>query len=164
MMSFFMRCIFLRNTTLFIMLMTCYQLQAKQVPLNSASFEKIKQANLGKQWLMVLWSVDCPACFKELALLKKLRQQQSDLALVIINADDASEVSQQRIQVMKNYKMDDLTNYYFIDGEGDRSRFMIDANWYGELPRSYFIDRHGKFHGKSGLLEETLIKTWLNIH
>jgi len=150
--------------TLLILLSCCHYLQAKQLPLTQTAFEQIKQSYKGKQWLMILWSVDCPACFKELALIKKLREKRSDLALVIINADDSDEVSAERSQVIIDYEMDDLTHYYFTDGEGDSNRFMIDANWYGELPRSYFVDAQGEFHGKSGLLKESLIKKWLNIN
>jgi len=49
----------------------------------------------------------------------------------------------------------------FADGEGDRNRYLIDANWYGELPRSYFVEPSGKFHGKSGLVSESLLTKWL---
>ena len=147
-----------------LLLCSCFTLQAKQQPLNQSSFEHIKQMHKGKQWLMILWSVDCPACFKELALIQKLRKQKSDLALVIINADDSDELATERLQVTVDFEMNDLTNYYFNDGQGDRSRFMIDSSWYGELPRSYFIDAQGKFHGKSGLLKEDLIKKWLKIN
>jgi len=151
-------------TSLFIAMTLCHSVFGKQVEFNQSTFDKLKQNYKDKQWLMILWSVDCPACFKELALIKKLRKSQPDLPIVIINADDSDEVANERVKVMLDYQMDDLTNYHFTDGQGDSNRFMVDSNWYGELPRSYFVEANGKFHGKSGLLKEELIKKWLNIN
>jgi len=128
---------------------------------NKINFELMKQENLGKQWLMVLWSVDCPACFKELALLEKLHQLQPDIAVIIVNADDNDEIDNERKKVIASYNLSDLSHYYFADAEGDASRYLIDSNWYGELPRSYFVTADGAFHGKSGLIDEQLLKKWL---
>ena len=54
-----------------------------------------------------------------------------------------------------------LPLYHFADGQGDKNRFIIDSSWYGELPRSYFVEANGKFHGKSGLIKEALLTQWL---
>lgn len=125
------------------------------------NFTQIKQQYQGKQWLMLLWSVDCPPCFKELSLIAKMRKTQPELNLVIINVDDSDEVDAEREEVLSSYGLTDLTNYYFADGQGDRNRYLIDASWYGELPRSYFVEASGKFHGKSGLVSKPLLTRWL---
>ena len=118
---------------------------------------------MGKQWLMILWSVDCPACFKEMALIQKLKNNFGKLPVVFINADDNDEVMIERAKILDGYRLDALDNYYFIDGQSQQSRYLIDPNWYGELPRSYFFDKNGKFYGKSGLIDEKLLKRWLLI-
>jgi thiol-disulfide isomerase/thioredoxin len=148
--------------------MCCGMLQAKNQPINhqafsKPAFEKVKQQQLGKRWLMVLWSLDCPACFKELKLIQTLQLENKSKALnvIFINADDIDEVALERKQVLASYGMLEFTNFYFADGQGDLSRYQIDPQWYGELPRSYFVDEQGKFQGKSGLLDEALIKKWL---
>jgi len=125
------------------------------------SFEQVKQQYKDKQWLIILWSVDCPACFKELALLEKIRKEKRHLPVVLINVDDSPEVNLERYKVLAQYKLADLQNLYFVEDQADQSRFMIDSKWYGELPRSYFIDKKGVFHGKSGLLDEALMIHWL---
>ena len=130
-------------------------------PFSEEAFHRIKTNNLNKQWLMVLWSVDCPPCYKELALLQKLRSENKLSPVVIINVDDHKEIAEQRAEVISKFQLDDLPNYYFKDGQGDVQRYTIDPLWYGELPRSYFIERNGKFHGKSGLLSEKLLIKWL---
>jgi hypothetical protein len=52
---------------------------------------------------------------------------------------------------IKNF---DLTSFHH---SSDRQGNKIDSSWYGELPRRYFADEAGKFHGKSELLDEELI-------
>lgn len=128
---------------------------------SKTAFEEIKKQHLGKRWLMILWSVDCPACFKELALIQKLRVDNSDINVVFINVDDNYEVEDERQKVISSYELSSLQNYYFADGEGDQARYIIDSTWYGELPRSYFIESNGKFHGKSGLVKEKSVRKWL---
>ncbi len=155
-------------TVLGLFVTCCGLSQAKNQSLNDKAFsklafEKVKQQQLGKRWLMVLWSLDCPACFKELKLIKTLQLENKSKALnvIFINADDSDELTLDRKQVLASYGMDDFPNFYFADGQGDLNRYQIDPQWYGELPRSYFVDEQGKFQGKSGLLDETLIKKWL---
>ncbi len=125
------------------------------------NFAQLKQQNFGQQWLMILWSVDCPACFKELALIQKVRQQHPDILIAIINADDSIDIGIERERIITSYQLQSVPNYHFSEGQGNYSRFLIDNNWYGELPRSYFIDVMGKFHGKSGLIEGQMVKKWL---
>ncbi|MEW6991835.1 TlpA family protein disulfide reductase [Colwelliaceae bacterium 6441] len=144
-----------------IVLLFSANVSAEPQVFSKAAFEEIKQQHLGKQWLMILWSVDCPACFKELALIQKIKGHNPAIDVVIINVDDNDEVSEERQQVVTNYGLSSLPNYYFSDGEGDRARFIIDSAWYGELPRSYFVESNGKFHGKSGLVNEKLVRKWL---
>jgi len=130
-------------------------------PFNEEVFSQIKAKNLNKQWLLILWSVDCPPCFKELELVQKLRAENQLSPVVIINVDDNDESAEQRAEIISQFQLGDLPNYYFKDGQGDVQRYLIDSQWYGELPRSYFIERNGEFHGKSGLLSEKLLINWL---
>ncbi|KGJ89713.1 TlpA family protein disulfide reductase [Colwellia psychrerythraea] len=132
-----------------------------QQVFNQQVFEQLKQKYQGSRWLMLLWSVDCPPCMKELALVKKLQQQKQDLAVVIVNVDSDEESEQQRQAIIKHFELTQLTHLYFRDGFEDHSRYLIDPQWYGELPRSYFIDEAGTFHGKSGLVTKALLDKWL---
>ena len=140
-----------------------YTASANAAPsvFTKSSFEEIKRQNLGKKWLMILWSIDCPPCFKELAIIQKLQEETPNIAVVIVNVDDNNETARERQEVINSYKLSTLSNYYFADGLGDQSRYLIDKSWYGELPRSYFIAENGDFHGKSGLVKEGIIKKWL---
>jgi thiol-disulfide isomerase/thioredoxin len=132
-------------------------------PFSGEALKELKQQKLGKRWLLVLWSLDCPSCFKELKLIQSIQETEKNTALniVFINADDNSAVQFERKQVLTFYNMQPYENYYFVDGQADKNRYQIDPNWYGELPRSYFVNKEGIFQGKSGLLGEESIKIWL---
>jgi len=134
---------------------------ATSLAFNKVELESIKAQNKGKKWLMLMWSIDCPPCFKELAVIQKLTAQGANLNIVLINADASDEASQERINVIDEFQLNDLVNLHFVDGKAEYSRFMIDSTWFGELPRSYFVDTNGQFHGKSGLIKESLITQWL---
>jgi len=138
--------------------------KSNEQPFSLKTFNALKHKNLGQQWAVILWSVDCPACFKELALVNKLRQEQPDLAIVFINADENAvdnEAFAERAKIIVDYGMGNLPNLYFSYNQATKSRYQIDPQWYGELPRSYFINRDGVFRGKSGLVQESLIRKWL---
>lgn len=138
-------------------------LNAKEVAFSADAFTRMKQEHQGKTWLMLLWSVDCPPCFKELAIVKKMRAKQSDLSIVVVNADDFSDVAEQRREVIEQFGLDNITTYYFPEGTASHSRYLIDPTWHGELPRSYFVDQNGQLRGRSGLVNEQHIKQWLAV-
>lgn len=135
---------------------------ANSIAFNKEQLDIVKAQHMGKKWLMLMWSVDCPPCFKELALIQKLEHHGANLNIVLINADASDEVTQERINIIKEFQLNNLINFHFVDGKADYSRFLIDSTWFGELPRSYFIDINGQFHGKSGLVKESLITQWLS--
>ncbi len=152
--------------TVIVAILICFCFSINFSNANSIAFSKeqlamIKTKNMGKQWLMLLWSVDCPPCFKELAIIQKLQNQYDGLAVVIINSDANNEINEEREDIIDRFELGSFTNFHFVDGKGDQSRFFIDPNWYGELPRSYFIENNGKFHGKSGLVNESTLIEWL---
>jgi len=157
-MSFIRKIVF---TTLCWFLFCTNSSYADSIAFNKAQLATVITENMGKQWLMLLWSVDCPPCFKELAIIQKLKAQHENLAVVIINTDANDEIKAERKEIIEKFELSNFTNFHFVDGKGDQSRFFIDPNWYGELPRSYFIESSGKFHGKSGLVNKSILTQWL---
>ena len=131
------------------------------VEFNKVLFEQVKQDNITQKWLVLLWSVDCPPCMKELALVQKLQQKQKNLAVVMINTDTEESSEQERSDIIKHFNLVNLKKFHFTEGQEAQQRYQVDPQWFGELPRSYFIDEQGKFHGKSGLIAEELLTQWL---
>lgn len=134
---------------------------ASSTAFETLVFEGYKKQYQGEKWLLLLWSVDCPPCMKELAIVQKLQQKKAALSIVIINVDTHEGSEQERDRIIAHFNLSPQTNLHFKDGFEDQSRYVIDPTWYGELPRSYFIDETGKFHGKSGVASKSLLSKWL---
>ncbi len=124
-------------------------------------FNTIKQQHQGQRWLLLLWSVDCPPCFKELAYVGQLHKKNSALKVILVNTDGDDMVTEEREGLLKKYGVDQLTNLHFSDGKAAQGRFQIDPSWYGELPRSYFYQADGQRIAKSGLVAGDVLKQWL---
>lgn len=137
---------------------------AADIPFNENTVEHLKNQFQGKKWLMVLWSVECPPCLKELALIDKLIEKNKKLPIVVINTDGEQSLYADRKDLITQFKLDRIKTYYFLDGQAETSRFQVDASWYGELPRSYFFNEQGQSIGKSGLLSKNIIKRWLALN
>ncbi|NQY62516.1 MAG: redoxin domain-containing protein [Alteromonadaceae bacterium] len=152
----------LNNTLVFItsMLFTL-NTAAQSAVFSTEVFNNIKQQYKGQRWLALMWSVDCPPCIKELAQISKMYQQNPSLPVILINTDGDDELTEERETLIAKYQLNSLTQFYFIDGEAARSRYLIDPNWYGELPRSYFYNANGERIERSGLVSEDLLKKWL---
>lgn len=133
---------------------------------DSSEFDKrqltqVKQQYDGERWLMLLWSVECPPCFKELAQIGKLAEENPDLPVVLINSDGDEWLDEQREALIEKYGLSKLQNLHFADGKAAKGRFVIDPSWYGELPRSYFYKSDGSRVAKSGLVATELLAKWL---
>ncbi len=113
--------------------------------------------------LVVLWSVDCPPCYKELALLETLLETHQKLAVTFVATDDDPsrypevDVMHQRLQG------EQLQKWVFAEMNAPQLRFAIDPNWSGVLPRSYFINHKGQRFAHSGLLESRQIMDWFEL-
>lgn len=148
---------------LLLIMLQPLSVSAKEQAFDATVLEQLTTSYSGQRWLMVLWSIDCPPCFKELEIIGKLAQKNPALPVVIINADGDESLAIERSNIIKQFGLQVVDNFYFTDGNVETSRYQIDPKWHGELPRSYFVDSQGKFNGKSGLLSKTLILKWLPI-
>lgn len=144
-----------------VLILSSFLASANESPFQPKTMNTLKERFSGQNWLIVLWSLDCPPCFKELALIQQLKQKHGKLPIVIINADDDDSLRDERTAVIKQFKLETLAHYYFTEASASTYRYKIDKHWSGELPRSYFVDAQGKFQGKSGLLHNEQIQQWL---
>jgi len=124
------------------------------------SFESIQTKYQGKPFMLALWSLDCPPCFKELNNLARWKRNHPGLNLVVVATDDYSmkvEVSQQ----IKAFGLEQADNWIFSEHAAVRLRYNIDPYWHGELPRSYLYDRRHSSTAISGLLKDETIQQWV---
>lgn len=138
----------------------------KEKPFSQHTLTSLKKQFNQQQWLLVLWSVECPACLEELSLIAQVNNEgkttkNQQLNVVFINTDDDAELTLERQEIIKDKQLTNFQHLYFKADSADRNRYLIDPYWYGELPRSYFFDSKGEFTGKSGLISEIKIRSWL---
>ena len=55
----------------------------------------------------------------------------------------------------------DHEQYQYAELDEDRSRYSIDPNWYGELPRTYFYDATHQISPLSGKISNSFLNAWL---
>lgn len=128
-------------------------------PFNKDSLAKIETLYKDTEFLFVLWSLDCPPCFKELELLSTLHKQDKLPRLILVSTDGQEHI-QEVSSILKQYGLAHVENWYF-NTMPDLLRSKIDKKWYGELPRSYFYTQDGKRQSHSGALNQTVLTTWL---
>lgn len=129
-------------------------------PFEMTSLEQIKAARSGQPFLLVLWSVDCPPCIKELSQLRSFREEFGARGLVLLSTDGPME-HDLVIRTIAEYGLQDFDNWAFSDNFADRLRYSIDPAWYGELPRAYFYDADHQRLAVSGMLSPEVLETWI---
>ena len=129
-------------------------------PFVSGSFSQILEQRKEKTFLLVLWSLDCPSCYKELEMLGKFNRQHTELDIVLVSTDITATQDELKT-ILTRYKLNNFESWVFSGDSDERLRYEIDRSWYGELPRSYIFKASGKNHVVSGLLSEDKLKLWM---
>jgi thiol-disulfide isomerase/thioredoxin len=122
-------------------------------PFVSGSYQQILSNNAKKPFMLVVWSIDCSSCIKDMTLLNEIHQENPGLKIIMLAADEPS-VGEQVKQLLSKYKMDAVENWLFADENAEKLRFEIDPKWYGELPRTYFFNAAHQRIGISGVLSK----------
>lgn len=130
-------------------------------PFTAETLKQVETGYAGRPFLLVLWSVHCAPCFAELELLSKALAQQPDLPVVLV-ATDAPDMREHVLEVLGDYGLDNVQTWYFSDAIPEKLGYLIDPEWLGELPRSYFYDAAHRRTGHSGMLDEAQLAQWLD--
>ncbi len=126
----------------------------------SDSLVDITSEKSDQPFMMVLWSMDCPPCMKELSLFRDFQKQLSKDNIVLISTDGSESVSVIK-QTLADHQLGKLDNWVFSGEMAERIRYAIDPEWYGELPRTYFYGSEGNRDAHSGILTKKLLSQWL---
>jgi len=110
-------------------------------------------------YIVNFWSIDCPPCYKEMKMWRELKLQYPSMKVVLISTDPA-EYSDEVMQTLQDLGVTHFESWQFADN-AQRLRFGIDRQWFGELPRTYFRDRHGNTEAVSGLVKREVVTQWL---
>lgn len=133
---------------------------AAQQPFQQGSLSAIETRYAEQPFLLVLWSIECPPCRHELALLGHLRQAGTAFNLVLVATDTITQ-QQTLNEILTEHQLTQSDSWAFAEGSIEKLRYQIDPDWYGEMPRSYFYDAAHQRIGVSGKLNEQRIRQWL---
>lgn len=129
-------------------------------PFVSGSYQALLDARRGSPFLLIFWSLDCPPCHHELAMLGELKREFPELPLVLV-ATDAPQMARQVTELLAQKGLAAVESWLYADEFGERLRFEVDRSWYGELPRSYLFDATHQRRAISGVLGEAEVRGWL---
>lgn len=149
-----------KNYCIIIFLLAFQAAHADIRLFNYQSLKQIETSYHNKKFLISFWSIDCPACFKELALFKQLEKQYKDMNLVLVNTDGPEQIDEVNT-IIEEYSLQGTEHWIFSDSNTLRLRYNIDDQWGGELPRSYFYDRAHNRVAVSGVIPRQSIVNWL---
>ena len=127
-------------------------------PFISGSLQQIVDAQRGKPFVLMFWSLDCTHCQHDLQQWGKRSQGKPAPALVLVVVDGPEQQTAIRAR-LQQYRLTSQPAWVFADTP-EKLRFEIDRRWYGELPRTYFFDRNHKVEAVSGLVPEARLQRW----
>jgi len=121
------------------------------------SLDTIEQRNTGVPWLLVIWSTDCPPCHIELELLSGLQKRQGEKLRVEFFSFDALRNEDDVLRIANSHQLD---TWFSTEPNRQKLQMMIDSNWRGELPRSYWYQADGSRCAQSGVLSKQAVIAW----
>lgn len=152
-------------TIVFVFLVMIIFAQTAQAKVSLKAFESDSMASIedirqGEAFVMVLWSIECPPCLKELKLLSKFKHTDLSTRFILVSTD--GEDYRDELEALINVEgLAGYEHWLFKDSIPERLRYKIDPTWYGELPRAYFYDEQGERIAHSGVLTEEILQAWL---
>jgi thiol-disulfide isomerase/thioredoxin len=147
-----------------VLLASGFSAQAQQdnfQAFTANSFAEIKAGFAGQEFLVGLWSVDCPPCLVELDMMGELLALNPDLPFVLISTDPIEE-REAAAEFLEDFGLAGMQSWMFADSFTERLRFTVDPGWYGELPRSYFFDSDHQQQSHSGIMTPELLQSWFS--
>lgn len=148
-----------------LLVQTAYSETARLQPFVPGSYRQLLDNHAGKPFMLVIWSITCSSCLKDMALLNTMRKAHPNVDIVMLSTDDSTATDDIQKILAKN-ELGGLENWFFADENPQKLRYEIDPKWYGELPRTYFVDKNHNREGVSGVLTqenyEQLFKKILN--
>jgi thiol-disulfide isomerase/thioredoxin len=140
---------------------SCYAAADNFKPFTESSFREIIKQYEGQEFLLGLWSIDCPPCMVELQYMADLLELNPEIPYVLISTDSIQR-RDYSAEYLQDVGLSDRESWMFADSFVERLRFSIDPNWYGELPRSYFFDKTHTMKSHSGIVSEKLLQEWFS--
>lgn len=117
----------------------------------TGSYRQILDKHAGNPFVLVIWSLACPSCIKDMEQLDALHNKYPQLAVVMLSVDEPSDVAEIK-DILGKHHLAGVENWVFADEDAQKLRYEIDPAWFGEMPRTYFFDKAHDRTGISGVL------------
>jgi thiol-disulfide isomerase/thioredoxin len=127
-------------------------------PFTSGSYQQIVTGNAGKAFMLAIWSITCPSCIKDMAVLQAVHKAHPELKIVMLSTDDIAESAEAQ-KILAGNQLMDIEQWIYAEENTQKLQFEIDPKWYGELPRTYFFDKAGQREAVSGVLSKEEYET-----
>jgi thiol-disulfide isomerase/thioredoxin len=116
------------------------------------SYQQILNDRANQGFMLVIWSLDCSTCIKDMELLSSIHKSRPNVKIILLSTDELA-ASQQIVKLLEKYQLADLESWVFADDNTQKLRYEIDPGWYSELPRTYFYSSSHQREGISGALK-----------
>ena len=129
-------------------------------PFDANTMKRIVDAQKGKPFVLVIWSLDCEYCQASLKNLAEEKRKRKDLYVVTLSTDPLSDPQAVALMKKKLGSTGMSSNAWaYGDAPPEQLRYAIDPKWHGEMPRSYWFNAHGERVAYSGVITaETIAK------
>lgn len=134
--------------------------QAEPAAFTSGSYQQLLTSHDHQPFMLVVWSVNCPPCLKDMALLSSIHQSRPELKIIMLAADELTATEQVQ-KILEKNQLSKLESWIYSEENTQKLQFEIDPNWYGELPRTYFFDKTHQRTAVSGVLSKEEYETML---
>jgi len=126
----------------------------------TGSYQAILQQYQEQPFVLVLWSLDCPPCHEELAMLADFKKQQPHFNLLLVSIDGVEAEAEIR-DSLDHLALLSVENWVFGEALSQQLLNQIDPSWYGVVPRSYLFDARHRRQTITGLLSIERLRAWL---
>jgi hypothetical protein len=132
--------------------------QAEPAAFSSGSYQQLLTRHDHQPFMLVVWSVNCPSCLKDMALLNSIHQSRPELNIIMLAADELAATEQAQ-KILEKNQLSELESWIYAEENTQKLQFEIDPKWYGELPRTYFFDKAHQRTAVSGVISKDEYET-----
>ncbi len=138
-----------RKLSVLLFVMICFQqiTFSQEVKMITTADEmmSVLETNKGSALLVNFWATWCPPCVKEFPDLVKLNNAYKDkgLKVIFVSLDDATDTETKLKPFLEKHGVD-FTTYQGIFPKPEELTDVIDKDWGGEIPVTYFYNKEGK--------------------
>lgn len=122
--------------------------------INLKDFQKILQDPSDKVLVVNFWATWCAPCIKELPLLEKLHQENSNARVLLVSMDYDLDPDIEKVVRFQNRKKLQAKILFLTESDPNSWIDKIDKRWSGSLPTTLVINTKTK---KSELVQGEIV-------